>query len=219
LGPLLNLLFSFVEHQPGSVNFQTPRNIFDNSASCLRLPSLARNLPKLAVLAAALLFASTVFAQVTGGAAPEIVVQQGSTAALTHLTFSCDGRLLASNGFMENSIQLWDLSSGRQLRTLNVEPGAGQLGLGGVTALALSGNGQLIAASNGSEIDVWNVRDGERLYRFPLQSSRLVLPSLSFPFAISETGRCRGIRPARWSFCPAIRPISLGPSPVDTLRR
>ena len=188
MGPLLSLLISLVEHQPGSANFQTPRNISDDSALCLRLPSRARNLPKLAVLAAALLFASAAFAHVPGGA-PEIVVQMGNTYALTQLAFSHDGRLLASSGFMENSVQLWDLSSGRQLRTFSVQAGAGKFGLGGVNALALSGNGQLVAAASGNEIDVWNVRDGEKLYRFPLQSSQLVLPSLSFPFAISENGR------------------------------
>jgi len=187
LGPLLNLLFSLVEHQPGSL--KTLRRASNNSAPCLRLLGRARILPNLAALSAAALFASAAFAQVPGTAAPEIVVQQGNTYALAQLAFGHDGRLLASNGFMENSIQLWDLSSGRQLRTFSVEAGAGQFGLGGVNALALSGNGQLIAASSGSEIDVWNVRDGERLYRFPLQSSQLVLPSISFPFAISESGR------------------------------
>jgi WD40 repeat protein len=122
---------------------------------------------------------------------PEIVVQTGHTYPVAQVAFSQDGKLLASSAFTENSIKLWELESGRQLRTFVVEGGGALFGIGGVSQMVFSGNGDLLAAASQKEVDVWNVRDGERLYRFPLgagQSSDLSM-TLTFPMALSTSGR------------------------------
>src|SRR5947209_14143281 len=51
---------------------------------------------------------------------PEVLVQTGHTSALSRLVFSPDGRMLASVGLTENSIKLWEVDSGRQLRSFEL---------------------------------------------------------------------------------------------------
>ncbi|MBV9087036.1 MAG: caspase family protein [Acidobacteriaceae bacterium] len=123
---------------------------------------------------------------------PEIVVQTGNTFPVQHIALSRDGRLLASTAFTEHSIELWDVQSGRQLRTFLMEGGSGAFGMFGVSEVALSGGGQFIAAASQKEVDVWNVKDGQRIYRFPTAGSSgdgTSLLSLSQPLALSAGGR------------------------------
>ncbi|HKE58810.1 MAG TPA: caspase family protein [Pyrinomonadaceae bacterium] len=54
----------------------------------------------------------------SGAVKPEIVLQPGITSPQTEVRFSPDGRLLASVGWDGNSIKLWEIASGRLLRTL-----------------------------------------------------------------------------------------------------
>jgi WD40 repeat protein len=48
---------------------------------------------------------------------PELVVQTGHSDKVTSLTFSPDGKTLASSG-EDNTIKFWDLSTGEELRTI-----------------------------------------------------------------------------------------------------
>src|SRR5678815_2719398 len=54
-------------------------------------------------------------------AKPELVLQTGynNFYGATRLTFSPDGRLLATTTFRSNTIKLWDTATGRKLRDLS----------------------------------------------------------------------------------------------------
>lgn len=136
------------------------------------------------------LFSSAAFAQGSASVKPEIVVQTGHTFPVAHIAFSKDGRLLASSAFSETSIKLWELDSGRQLRTFLLEGGGGLFGIGGVSEIAFSGNADLLAAASAKEVDVWNVKDGEQVYRFPLaQTGAIQSLLMNVPLALSASGR------------------------------
>ncbi len=99
----------------------------------------------------ALLTASLVFAQ-------EFRVLGGHEKPVITIAFSPDGRLLASGGW-EDTILLWDVSSGTKLKRL-----AGHER--GVRSVAFSPDGQLLASGSGDmTIRLWEVSSGEELRR------------------------------------------------------
>src|ERR1700759_5279643 len=81
-------------------------------------------------------------------ARPELVLQTGyALFGPSGLRFSPDGRLLATfSTFGGSQVKLWDAATGHELRTLAVSAGSAFFGGGGVTAVAFSRDGRLIAA-------------------------------------------------------------------------
>ena len=80
---------------------------------------------------------------------------------VTALGFSADGSLLASSGWLYDKytgeINIWDVKSGRLLRTINDVKKS--------SALAFSPDGNLLAAGvEPGLIKVWNARDGKLLW-------------------------------------------------------
>src|SRR5215216_2774263 len=69
---------------------------------------------------------------------PELVVQTGHNDPITSLAFSLDGKTLAS-GSNDDTIKLWDVATGRELRTL-----AGHAR--GVTSVAFSPDRRTLAS-------------------------------------------------------------------------
>jgi len=95
--------------------------------------------------------------------APELVLQTGQTSSAQSLAFSKDGRLLASGGYGGLSINVWETGTGRQLRLLSKHGSAGTL-MAGVTAIAISNDGQLLAGGFAdNSVTIWDLNTGEDL--------------------------------------------------------
>ena len=102
---------------------------------------------------------------------PELVLQRGHSLGVTCAAFAPDGNWLAS-GAADNTIIIWQLPSGRQLRTLSGHRGP-------IRAVTVSGNGELLASgSNDRTIKLWNVDQGTET--FTLTGHADSINSLSF---------------------------------------
>jgi WD40 repeat protein len=90
------------------------------------------------------------------------------------VAFSPDGRTLAAGarptGFQQGGLQLWDLTTGAEVRRLGEQ--------GHVNCIAFSPDGRLIAAGKGGEVHCWFVSTGEELR--PLRGHTGGILSLAF---------------------------------------
>lgn len=102
-----------------------------------------------------LLLTSTVFAQ-----KPELVVQTGNTSHINAVAFSPDGNMLAS-GHSDNTVKLWDVSSGKELKTLS---SGKDPTLGSVSSVAFSSDGKTLLALTSAgygQIKLWDIATGK----------------------------------------------------------
>lgn len=120
---------------------------------------------RMLVLAVLLMFCSIAWAHEL----PRLVVQTGHGGQVTSVAFSPDGRNLVSGG-MDGMTKLWDVASGREIRTLG-----GQVQ---VTSVAFSPDGKLVASGSwGETIKIWEISTGRELYTLTTDG---VVTSLSF---------------------------------------
>ena len=83
----------------------------------------------------------------------KIVVQTRLSALVTSVSFSPGGKILAS-GSADNTIKLWDVSTGKELRTLWGHSGV-------INSVAFSPNGKILASgSSDMTIKSWDVDIG-----------------------------------------------------------
>jgi WD40 repeat protein len=82
---------------------------------------------------------------------PELIVQSGHSDTVVDLAFSPDSKILASGG-SDNIVKLWDLSSGKELRSLN--------GVRDGSFVAFSSDGRILAPP---QWNLWAKRPPPRL--------------------------------------------------------
>src|SRR5437762_13807163 len=96
-------------------------------------------------------------------AKPELVLQTGynNFFGATRLSFSPDGRLLATGTFRSNTIKLWETATGRELRDLSA---GGQNTNSLAPAFAFSPDNRFLAAGSGNNsVKVWEVATGREV--------------------------------------------------------
>lgn len=116
------------------------------------------------VFAACLLSVNPASAQKGGEGKLELVVQTGHTNMITVLSFSPDGQTLASSSY-DNTIKIWHVASGRELRTLTSVPSYDSAH---AVALSFSPDGKTLATATGipARISLWDIGTGKEQKRF-----------------------------------------------------
>ena len=88
---------------------------------------------------------------------PELVVQTGHSGLISSIAFTSDSKLVAS-GSGDNTIKIWDVATGAQIRTLTGHTKS-------VTSVAFSPDGRLLASgSNDYTAKIWDVSTGKLLH-------------------------------------------------------
>ncbi|HEY3026718.1 MAG TPA: caspase family protein [Pyrinomonadaceae bacterium] len=137
-----------------------------------------------------LFFAGLIRAQKTitdsGPRRPELVLQTGHTTRINCVAFGPEGKWLASGG-ADNQIKLWDVASGRELRSLNGHTGW-------IKSLAVSSDGLWLASgSNDRTIKVWNVTTGMEVRNFTGHTAPIESLAFSFNGRWLASGSADGI--------------------------
>lgn len=175
--------------------------------------------PALVICAAVLACSGIVWAQASkqpsvslppaSAAKPELVLQVDHSNPVHALAFSSDGRWLASGG-EDNVVKLWEVATGRMLRTLY---------LGGrVQAVAMSSDRRLlVAASDFHAVKVWDAITGDQLRALPEDSDIecLAISPNGEWLAIVKFGGSVELRDVRtWQ---VKRTLSLDPSVIEAV--
>ena len=122
------------------------------------------------------------------GARPELVLQtgHGNLYGASRFAFSPDGRLLATATLGGGAVKLWEVATGRELRTF----AGGATPAGNVPAVAFSRDGRMLAVGAGDNtVRVWDVATGRELQTFSAAGNSLFSAAGVAHLAFSADGR------------------------------
>lgn len=113
---------------------------------------------------------------------PTLKLQLGHRGEITFLAIRADSRIAATAG-KDDTVRLWDIASGREIRTLMRDTDAGINGLafGGGPAMPL-------AIQHKRSISLWNTTNGTLIRNIPVEMS-FSMPSISLPQRITAPRR------------------------------
>lgn len=98
---------------------------------------------------------------------------------VTGVSFSADGKLLASSGW-DGAVRLWDADTGKETQSMVVKRPPGLSPETAFLGVATS-NGQVIAMENGDTLHSWDIKSGKKLFELKGR--------YGFGLAISKDGR------------------------------
>jgi WD40 repeat protein/uncharacterized caspase-like protein len=102
---------------------------------------------------------------------PALVLQTGITSPAGNIAFSPDGRLLATMSVYGGAIRLWELATGRELRTLNLGERSFTTSSMSSCFSFIAGGRQLVSVSAG-RVKFWDVETGRELRELLLPDSK-----------------------------------------------
>jgi WD40 repeat protein len=108
----------------------------------------------------------------------EIMVLEGHTRSVNRILFSPNGKVLISAGERNRSVRLWEMPSGKALEVL--EGGAGDYGVYGIDALAISNDGSTLAYNGPDKtILLWNMQTRKQIGKLS-SSDQYFVTALAF---------------------------------------
>lgn len=129
----------------------------------------------IAVVSASLVFAEEKLAPAGSKPGPEIFLQLGHSAWVQTVGMSTDGKYLLSGGW-GGAVKLWDVQTGREIRTLAGHKSAPSVAFApdGLHAVTFE------SGLDGGIIRLWDLQSGQTIYTVTKKGLDLLMPPITF---------------------------------------